>query len=94
MLAKLGADVIQVEPPGGSSARRVGPFDAEGRSLYWSAYAAGKRGVILDVETAVGRARLHHLLAGADILIDSAKPGRMAEPGLDYACLKDAFFLG
>ena len=27
LLAQLGADVIQVEPTGGSSARRVGPFD-------------------------------------------------------------------
>lgn len=91
MLAKLGADVIQVEPPGGSTARRVGPFDDEGRSLYWSAYAAGKRGVTLDAETRDGRARLLDLLAGADILIDSADPGRMAALGLDFASLRDAF---
>ncbi|MDB5480083.1 MAG: subunit of succinyl-CoA:benzylsuccinate CoA-transferase [Caulobacteraceae bacterium] len=91
MLAKLGADVIQVEPPGGSTARRVGPFDAEGRSLYWSAYAAGKRGVTLDVETLEGRARLLDLLAGADILIESAEPGRMAAMGLDFASLARAF---
>ena len=35
MLGKLGADVIQVEPPGGSTARAVGPFDDAGRSCYW-----------------------------------------------------------
>ena len=91
MLAKLGAEVIQVEPPGGSSARRVGPFDAEGRSLYWSAYAAGKRGVTLDIEAPEGRARLHGLLADADILIDCAEPGRMARLGLDHPSLTDAF---
>ena len=91
MLAKLGADVIQVEPPGGSPARRVGPFDAAGRSLYWSAYAAGKRGVTLDVGAPEGRTRLHHLLADADILIDSAEPGRMARLRLDHASLKDTF---
>ena len=91
MLAKLGADVIQVEPPGGSTARRVAPFDAAGRSFYWSAFAAGKRGVTLDLEAADGRARLRRLLGRADVLIDSAEPGRMAALGLDHAALRDAF---
>jgi benzylsuccinate CoA-transferase BbsE subunit len=26
ILADLGADVIQIEPPGGSTAREIGPF--------------------------------------------------------------------
>jgi crotonobetainyl-CoA:carnitine CoA-transferase CaiB-like acyl-CoA transferase len=26
ILADLGADVIQIEPPGGHAARRIGPF--------------------------------------------------------------------
>lgn len=39
ILADLGADVLQIEPPGGHPARRIGPFyhdevQAE-RSLYW-----------------------------------------------------------
>ncbi|HLZ82579.1 MAG TPA: CoA transferase [Caulobacteraceae bacterium] len=91
MLAKLGADVIQVEPPGGSTARRVAPFDAAGRSLYWSAYAAGKRGVTVDPGTPEGIARLRALISDADVLIDSAEPGRMAALGLDHAALRDAF---
>ncbi len=85
MLARLGADVIQVEPPGGSSGRRTGPFDADGRSLYWSAYAAGKRSVVLDLDTGEGRAGLERLLAGADVLIQNGRPG--AAPGLDPAAL-------
>jgi crotonobetainyl-CoA:carnitine CoA-transferase CaiB-like acyl-CoA transferase len=91
MLGKLGADVIQVEPPAGSTARRVGPFDHAGRSLYWSAYAAGKRGVTLDPETPDGQARLRRLLEDADVLIDSAAPGRMAALGLDFTRLRHAF---
>ncbi len=88
MLAKLGADVIQVEPPGGSSARGMAPFDEDGRSLYWSAFAAGKRGIVLDLETEEGLAKLHGLLAGADVLIDSATPGRMTALGLDPGSLQ------
>ena len=48
MLADLGADVIQVEPPGGSLARRLAPFArnaaAPEDSLFWWAYARNKRG--------------------------------------------------
>ncbi len=49
ILADMGADVIQVEPPGGAEGRWLGPFhddtaDPE-RSLTWWAYARGKRSV-------------------------------------------------
>jgi crotonobetainyl-CoA:carnitine CoA-transferase CaiB-like acyl-CoA transferase len=88
MLAKLGADVIQVEPPGGSPARAVGPFDAEGRSFYWSAYAAGKRGVTLDIGRQAGRDLLLRLLETADVVIDTAAPGRLAALGLGYEDLR------
>jgi crotonobetainyl-CoA:carnitine CoA-transferase CaiB-like acyl-CoA transferase len=53
ILADLGADVVQVEPPGGAPGRAGGPFhddvvDPE-RSLSWWAYARGKRGIVLDI---------------------------------------------
>ena len=59
ILADLGADVIAVEPPGGSTARRLGPFaggeaDPE-RSLHWWAYARNKRSIALDLQTEAGR---------------------------------------
>ena len=88
MLADLGADVIQVEPPGGSSARRCGPFlKGEGdpeRSLYWLAYARNKRGLILDLDDPAGREALLRLAEGADFLIESQGPEEMAARGLGY----------
>src|SRR5260370_35067667 len=61
MLGKLGADVIQVEPPTGSSARRVGPFAPAApqgqNSLYWPPYASPKRGSTCDSDRAEARAR-------------------------------------
>ena len=89
MLADLGADVIQIEPPGGSPARRLGPFagdvvDAE-RSLFWWAYARNKRGVTLDLTR--GRALLERLVRTADFVVDAEAPGTMAALGLDHAAL-------
>jgi crotonobetainyl-CoA:carnitine CoA-transferase CaiB-like acyl-CoA transferase len=91
ILADLGADVIAVEPPGGSSARRIGPFagDEPGpeRSLHWWAYARNKRGITLDLDADDGREKLRQLVAGADFLIESAAPGEMAARGLGYGDL-------
>jgi crotonobetainyl-CoA:carnitine CoA-transferase CaiB-like acyl-CoA transferase len=89
VLADLGADVIQVEPPEGSRARRVGPFfkgeaDPE-RSLYWWAYARGKRSLVVDVDRPEGQATLKRLARGADFLIESDEPGAMTARGLGYA---------
>ena len=91
ILADLGADVILVEPPGGSPARARAPFwkDEPGpeRSLPFWAYARGKRSVVLDLETLAGRSELRRLARGADFLVESSPPGRMRELGLDHDSL-------
>ncbi len=91
MLADLGADVIQVEPPGGSTGRGVGPFfaDRADESIYWAAYTRGKRGITCNLEDARGRDLLLRLLESADFLIESADVGRMAELALDYETLRE-----
>ncbi|MGR3569398.1 MAG: CoA transferase, partial [Pseudooceanicola nanhaiensis] len=75
MLALMGADVLQVEPPEGTSARRQGPFDGE-RSLFWAAYGTGRRSLVLD--RAAEADRLMALAAAADIILESGNPGRDA----------------
>ncbi len=93
ILAGLGADVILVEPPGGSPARRVPPLldgAPEGeRSLYWAAYARDRRSIELDLESPEGRSELRRLATSADILIESADPGTMAARGLGAADLAE-----
>lgn len=88
MLAELGADVVCVEPPGGSRARRQGPFAGDlhepERSLVWWAYARNKRSVVLDPESADDREALLRLIESADVLVESRKPGEMARLGLGY----------
>ncbi len=94
ILADLGADVIQVEPPGGAAARSREPFagatpDPEG-SLVWWAWARGKRGVVIDLERAEGRAELLALARGADFVIESFAPGTLGRLGLGYDALARA----
>jgi len=84
MLADLGADVIQVEPAEGSSARRVGPFSPDRQSLYWDAYAANKRGVVCDLDSLGGSELALRLCAEADFVFESETPGLMARRGLAY----------
>ena len=48
LLGDLGADVVKVEPPGGSPARRLAPV-REGVSLAFAVRNAGKRSVVLDL---------------------------------------------
>ena len=94
ILRDLGADVIHVEPPGGSGARRMGPFagDVEDpeRSLHWWAYARGQRSIVLDLDERADRDALVRLARGADFLVESAAPGVMAARGLGYADLAAA----
>jgi crotonobetainyl-CoA:carnitine CoA-transferase CaiB-like acyl-CoA transferase len=88
ILGDLGADVIQVEPPGGSPARKLGPFFQDqpdpNRSLYWWAYNRNKRSITLDVTRAEGREILLRLVKDAHFLIESDSPGHLASLGLGY----------
>ncbi len=91
ILGDLGADVIQVEPPEGSPARRVGPFYEDdptpNNSLFWWAYCANKRGITLDLEHPDGRALLERLLPSADFLVESFDPGYLDSIGLGFSRL-------
>ncbi len=88
MLADLGADVIQIEPPGGSRARKLGPFYKDEQnpdsSLFFWAYNRNKRGVTLDIERDEGRELVKRLITSADFFIESEQPGYLAERGLGY----------
>ena len=91
MLADVGADVIKVEPPGGSAARSIGPFYRDTphpeRSLYWWAYNRNKRSITLDIERDGGRDLLRRLVERADFLIESHDPGYLSERNLGFADL-------
>ena len=89
MLADLGADVVLVEPPGGSASRARGPFADElpgpDRSLeFWSSHR-GKRSITLDLGLLQSdRERLMEWVSRADVWIDDYPMGRLDALGLGY----------
>lgn len=82
ILADLGAQVVQVEPLEGSTARRTAPLVEDGRSMFWESYAAGKRGIALDLDDAAGLEVVRDLARRADIVITSASPAWLTERGI------------
>jgi crotonobetainyl-CoA:carnitine CoA-transferase CaiB-like acyl-CoA transferase len=92
LLAGLGADVVKVEPPGGSASRREPPLDAslpDGlQSVRFHALNRGKRSVVLDLESASGRAAFERLVTTADFLFENAAPGAMAARGIGFEQLR------
>ena len=92
ILADLGADVLKVEPPGGSRERRVGPFwddyPRPENSLWFLSYNSGKRGVTLDVGTEAGRRILTRLAEDAAFLVESEPAGTFDRLGVGYEALR------
>ncbi|MQA94575.1 MAG: CoA transferase [Streptosporangiales bacterium] len=91
MFAELGADVILVEPPGGSPLRAEPPFagDEPGpdNGLTFGYVNTGKRGIVLDLDTPEGAAALRELAGTADLVIESDRPGLATARGLAWADL-------
>lgn len=87
ILADLGADVVQVEPANGSSARSRAPRSGE-TSYLWEAFAANKRGIAVDFDSPDGVRAVRDLAAVADVVLESAGVGVMANRSLDYDDLR------
>ena len=85
-LCDMGADVIKVEPPEGDSTRRMSGAVGTDSPAY-NAVNRGKRGVVLNLKTPLGRQAFLRLAARSDVLIENYRPGVMRSLGLDYDAL-------
>ncbi len=91
LLADMGADVIVVEPPGGSPMRAYEPFaadqpDPEG-ALWWWHYNTSKRSVVADLDSAEGADDFRRLISTADVVIEAEPLGRLDALELDWTQL-------
>jgi len=80
-LAQLGAEVIKVEEPGG------GDYARESRELF-AQVNRSKKSVTLDLRQAADVAKFKELVATADVVLESFRPGVMDRLGCGYAELK------
>lgn len=89
ILGDLGARVIKVEKPGGDDARAWGPPFWEGAAAMFQAVNRNKLSVALNFRDAADVAALRRfIVAEADVVIQSMRPGLLHEQGLDAAALR------
>lgn len=95
LLGELGAEVIQVEPPGGDPLRQLTPFGRkeymakdnqreEPVGLHFLHEMRNKLSVTLKLESKQGREVLKKLSVHADVLIENAPPGQFDTWGIGY----------
>jgi len=90
VMARLGAEVIKIEPPGGEESRGSGGGGAtvRGQSPYWVQYNSGKKSVAIDLRQEVGKQVLRDLVKVSDVFIQNFRPGTIAEMGFGYEALR------
>jgi alpha-methylacyl-CoA racemase len=88
-LADLGADVLKIEEPGQGDYARGALPDARGVGQAFLAVNRNKRSAALNLKHPAGREALLRLVEGADVLVESFRPGVMARLGLGWETLRE-----
>jgi len=89
ILAALGADVVKVERPDtGDDGRAWGPPFWNGEGTMFLSANAGKRSLALSLREPRGREALLRLVDGADVFLQSLRPGLAEELGLGADALR------
>ncbi len=79
-LAELGARVIKLEPLEGDPMRTTGPFSYK--------IVQGKESIALDLKRPEAREIVHRLVARADAVLHSYRPGVPERLGIDFETLR------
>lgn len=86
-LADMGADVIKIEDTdAGDYSRRLGRV-REGMSDFFRMVNRNKRALRLDLKKPEGREIFLRLVRGAEVMVESFRPGVMAKLGLGYEAM-------
>jgi crotonobetainyl-CoA:carnitine CoA-transferase CaiB-like acyl-CoA transferase len=88
ILADLGADVLKIENPGAGDGFRKTPPLVQTTGSYFHMINRNKRAMTLSLRDPEGRDIFLKMLPGADVLLDSFRPGTMERMGLAHDHLK------
>jgi CoA:oxalate CoA-transferase len=86
LMAKAGANVIKIEPPGGEPLRRRAPPGAA-TTMPFAMLNANKRAVTLNLKTDRGRELLVRMARRADVVLENFGPGTMDGLGIGWSVL-------
>ncbi|HEY3101839.1 MAG TPA: CoA transferase [Methylomirabilota bacterium] len=91
LLADLGAEILKIEDPavGGDVARHVGPYAADGDSLYFQSFNRGAKSITLDLKHPQSFAVLRDLARVSHAVYNNLRGDLPETLGLTYAALKD-----
>ena len=88
VLGEFGADVVKIESPrGGDDTRAWAPLTEDGESPMFSSANRNKRSIAIDLDSADGVAIVEELVRGADVVVESFRPGALDRRGLGFETL-------
>ncbi len=87
-LADAGAEVVKIEPPDGDTIRHF-PSTLEGGSRLFLGLNRGKRSLAVDLKKEEGGEIVRRMAEGADVFIESNRPGVAERLGLGYGALSE-----
>jgi crotonobetainyl-CoA:carnitine CoA-transferase CaiB-like acyl-CoA transferase len=90
-LADLGADVVKIEPPGGTLWERNwsgADVFKNGVSVFFMLAHRNQRSLTLNLKTPEGQAVARRLIASADVLVQNFRPGVMERLGLGWDAVR------
>jgi len=92
ILKNLGAEVIKIERPLiGDESRYFGPFSdkEQKQSGYFLSVNAGKKSLVLDLNSAKGKKVLADLIGVSDVLVENFRPGVLERLGFSPDRIKE-----